>query len=72
MFFSNRIKELRILHNISQVELAKKINKSARQIRNYESGSSEPTSSVLIKLSSIFSVSTDYILGITDNPEINK
>ena len=39
---------------------------------NYELGQRDIPTEILIKLSSFYSVSVDYILEITDNPDINK
>lgn len=72
MLFKERLKDLRINSNYSQVELAKLINKTDRAIRTYESGKSEPTLSILLDLSDLFNVSIDYLVGRTDNPEINR
>lgn len=37
-------------------------------VRRYERGESKPTSDALIALADFYSVSTDYILGRTDDP----
>lgn len=70
MNWSKRIKDLRIDHDMAKKELADKLDISERTLTRYESGISEPTISVLIKLSLLFNVSIDYIAGIKDEETI--
>lgn len=63
---------LRKSKKFSQMELAKKTNLSLRTYQRYEKGERNPTSDVLISLADYFNVSIDYLVGRTDNPEINK
>lgn len=58
-----RLKTLREERNLSQLEVAKGIDTSQRNIGRWESGSNEPSSSFVIKLADFFEVSTDYLLG---------
>ena len=58
------IKELRIEMKITQTELAKKLNTTQDTISLWELGKSYPDIFSLIKLSQIFNVSTDYLLGL--------
>ena len=59
----NRIKQLRNELNITQQELADKINCAKCTIAMYENGKRKPSIKVLFKLSKIFDCSIDYILG---------
>ena len=59
----SRIRELRKKENLTQNELAKKVNKSESSIRMWELGKSEPDIETLQILSSIFNVPIDYITG---------
>ncbi len=72
MKWNKRIKDLREDHDLTQDELAEQLGVSKRTLLRYESGVSEPTISVLIKLSLLFDVSVDYIIGIKSNPEIEE
>lgn len=65
--FSDNLKNLRLEKNLKQSELATACNLSIRQIIRYEQGISEPTLSVLISLAQFFSVSLDYLCGLSDN-----
>ena len=38
----------------------------------YEKGEREPTAPLLIALADYFDVSLDYLVGRSDNPEVNK
>ena len=61
--FQQKLKELRSLSNLSQKELATKLSMSPNIICEYEKGRSQPNIDTLIKLSTIFNCSVDYLLG---------
>ena len=67
----NRIKQLREEFNMTQQDLATKINGAKSTIAMYEKGDRKPSMEVLIKLSEIFNCSIDFILCKSDirNPE---
>lgn len=67
-----RIKELREDKDITQIEIAKVLHCSQRVYSNYERGEIDPPTTVLIRLADFHKVSIDYLLGRTDNPEMNK
>ncbi len=67
-----RIRDLREDHDLTQKQVAKKLNCSQQVYSNYELGQRDIPTDLLIKLSKMYNVSTDYILGITDNPTINR
>lgn len=58
-----RIKNLRIESGYSQPELAKLLGVSNGLISFWENNVNEPKASYIRKLSDIFGVSTDYLLG---------
>lgn len=64
----NRIQILRKENNLTQQDLAEKLGVSNKSISKYERGEREPDFNTLKKLSNIFNVSIDYILGVTDSP----
>ena len=66
MNYSERIKELRKEMRLSQKQLADEIGISQSVLCDYENNKSEPTVSVILKLSTFFDVSTDYLLGRKD------
>lgn len=61
--FSENLKILRSNSNLSQKELAKRIDLSSNIICEYEKGRSQPNIDTLIKLSKIFNCSVDYLIG---------
>ncbi len=61
-----RLKELREKANMTQNDLAKKVNLSQQTIGHYEVGRAKPDIETLDKLAAIFDVSVDYLLGRTD------
>lgn len=61
--FSIRLKELRQKNNLSQKEFASILKVSTGTVGNWEVGQREPNFDMLIKISDIFHVSCDYILG---------
>ena len=64
--FNERLKELRKERSVTQQSLANSAQISRSIISEYESGLVEPTLTMLKKLADFFNVSTDYLLGRTD------
>ena len=60
--FGDRIKNLRISHNLSQVQLAEQLNVSKQTISNWENNNILPSIEMLINIAQYFSVSTDFLL----------
>ena len=64
-----RLKQLRETTGLSQAKFAKAIGGISQPlIARYETGDIFPSYPVLIKIADYFNVSTDYLLGRTDNP----
>ena len=61
-----RIIKLRKQNGISREELAKEFDIPYTTLRNYENGLREPGHVFLIKVAKRFNVSTDFLLGISD------
>ena len=66
MEFSQRLKELREYHGMTQADIAKCVNLSSAAIGNYERGIREPGIRELVLLADYFEVSVDYLEGHTD------
>ncbi len=64
--FSNNLKTLRVEGNISQKQLAQKIEVSQQCVSMWEKGTIEPTLSSLIKIADFFDVSLDFLTGRKD------
>lgn len=69
--FSNRVKELRIAHSLTQSQLGEIIGLSKQAINDIEQGRRETTLSRATLLAQHFDVSIDYLVGRTGNPKIN-
>ncbi|MBQ7407801.1 MAG: helix-turn-helix transcriptional regulator [Clostridia bacterium] len=67
MEFGQKLKSLRKERKISQMDLAKSTGISQSAIAKWELGKTEPTASALIKISTYFSESVDYLLGLKNN-----
>lgn len=63
--FGEKIKKLRKEKKLTQKQLADLAGVAVSAISAYESGNRYPSYEVLINLSHIFHVSTDYLLGIS-------
>ncbi len=62
--FSENIKKLRQQQHMTQKELAERIGISKAMISAYETEMRYPSYDVLIKLATIFNVTTDFLLGL--------
>lgn len=69
--FGNTLRSLRVRNNITQQMLAKKLSLTKSVISAYETGLRMPSYDVLISISRIFKVSTDYLLGLERKQEID-
>ncbi|TPE70804.1 helix-turn-helix transcriptional regulator [Halalkalibacterium halodurans] len=67
-----RLKKLRNERKITQEELGKKVNVTKVSISGYENGNRNPDTETLQKLADFFEVSTDYLLGRTDDKPNEK
>lgn len=69
--FGARLKELRTQAGITQLQLGKLIGVTKSVVSFYELQERSPSPDVLIKLASIFHVSTDYLLGLDKRETID-
>lgn len=68
MFNPKRLIEWRKKRGLTQDELASKVNTTKGTISNYENGHSTPPHETLVSIADVLNVSTDYLLGRTNNP----
>lgn len=66
--FSERIRELRQKSAVSQMQLANALRLTQNSIGMMERGHRGTTIDKLVLLAEYFHVSTDYLLGVTDDP----
>lgn len=65
--FSDRLKYLRSTEDLTQRDLAIKLGITSGAVGMYESGKRFPDNTILNKIADYFNVSTDYLLGRTDD-----
>lgn len=63
-----RLKEQRLLHKLTQQQVADKIGITRPAYTAYESGNRQPDYELLKQLANMFDVSTDYLIGKSDKP----
>ncbi len=68
---ADTIKALRQRAELTQSELAKKLNITRSSVNAWEMGISIPSTQYVVELAQIFKVSADYILGISRDNIIN-
>ncbi len=69
--FGNKIKQLRLSLGLNQVEFGRSLNVTKQSVCNWENGNIQPSIDMLIKISETYSVSTDYLLGLTKDRMID-
>ncbi|MBP1926103.1 transcriptional regulator with XRE-family HTH domain [Sedimentibacter acidaminivorans] len=68
MELNERIRQLRLEHNLTAKKLGEILNLSESSISLYECGKRTPNKDLILKMSYYFNVSTDYLLGKSDVP----
>ena len=63
---NRKLRDLRLEYGLTQKELAQKVNSTDKSIWNYEKGLATPPTEVLVAYAKYFNVTTDYLLGVTD------
>ncbi|MBE6804333.1 MAG: helix-turn-helix transcriptional regulator [Ruminococcaceae bacterium] len=68
----NNLKKLRKEAGLTQISLQMKTGIEQALLSKFENGDRIPPTETLIILADFYNVSMDYIMGRTENPEINK
>lgn len=68
----NRFKELREKFGYSQIELGNRLGVTQQSVFAWEHGKTTPAISTAVALSQLYNVSLDYLLGLSDVPEIKE
>lgn len=66
-----KLRSLRIENKFTQKQVADRIGLAISAVSSYESGFRYPSYESLIKLSKMFHVSTDYLLGLNSKRDID-
>lgn len=69
---NKRLASLRKKSGLTQYETAEKLGISRGKLANYEQGSRQPDYDMLKQLSDFYNVTTDYLLGKSDNPNMTE
>ena len=67
--FSERLRKLRQSKGLSRKELGQALGLAESTISNYENDLRTPDYELLTRIADFFEVSTDYLLGRTDDPK---
>lgn len=68
---AERIKALREARGWTQAELARRMSITRNGVNSWEQGLSMPSPACLVDLAKVFSVSTDYLLGVERLETVN-
>lgn len=71
MEFEERLVYLRNNRDLSQYEMAAKLYVDRSRYCKWEQGKSRPSYEMLAQIADFFGVTTDYLLGRTDRPELH-
>lgn len=69
-FRSERLKECRVRRGLQQDELARLLKTNASTMSRIENGKKQPDPEMIIMIAELFNVSTDYLLGLVDDPHV--
>ena len=64
--YGQRIRELRLEHELTQSQLAKELNTTQKSISKYKTEFLDLNTGMIISLCKFFNVSADYLLGLTN------
>lgn len=70
--FGKRLRFARMNSGFTQPELAKNIGVALRTYQCYEQGTRRPPFEVLVELCLVLNVSSDYLLGLTDEVSVDE
>ena len=68
-YYFRRLRDLREDHDMNQEQIAKYLGIVRTQYLRYEKGYQAIPVNLLIRLAALYKTSTDYLLGLTDNPK---
>lgn len=69
---SERLKKTRLDKAITQKAVADYLGIAEVSYQRFEYGTSKPRLDSIIGIAKLFDVSIDYLVGLTDNPAINR
>lgn len=69
--FASRLKQLRLNKNLRQEQVANLIGVNKSAISTYENNTRQPSFEILVRLATLYRVSTEYLLGRTDSRSLD-
>lgn len=66
-----RLKNLRIAKNLTQKQVSERLGIAISTLSGYELEEKHPSYFVLMKLARLYDVSTDYLIGMNENRNID-
>ncbi len=66
--FAERLRYLRRRQNLTLEKLATELNSTKTTLSRYENNKRSPDADFIVKTAKYFSVSSDYLLGLSDHP----
>lgn len=67
--YGERLRTLREASNFTQKDVADRIDENELQVWRFENNKmKKPNADFVVKIATLFHVSTDYLLGLADNP----
>ncbi|MCL2674417.1 MAG: helix-turn-helix domain-containing protein [Defluviitaleaceae bacterium] len=64
-----KLKKLRLEKGVTQKQIADYLGVASHSVQRFEYGTNNPSLENIVKLAEFFEVSTDYLLGVSDNPQ---
>ena len=68
---NENIKKLRLAHGMNQVSFGQVLGVTKQCVSNWENDNVLPSIEMLVKMAEVFCVSTDYLLGRTEDASID-
>jgi transcriptional regulator with XRE-family HTH domain len=65
--FGAKLKELRVSHGLTQIQLAHELDVSKQCVSNWENDNILPSIDMLVRISKYFYISCDYLLELDDH-----
>jgi len=72
MSFSEKLKELRLQNNLTQEQLARKLDTTRRTYIYYETGKKYPSAALLNRVTQVFNVSTSFLIDEQDEEQAQE
>jgi transcriptional regulator with XRE-family HTH domain len=63
-----RLKHMREARNLTQEQVGEYVGVSSQQVYRWETEKNDPTGDMIVQLARLLEVTTDYLLGLVDDP----